>query len=130
MSRRARSRRTQLLEHHQTPLVIWSNRTGPAQDMGAVSPAFLPYHILTTAGIRHPYYTGFLGALRERYRVVDRNLLLTPAGEATPDWARQKTDRPGDQRFPPAAIRHDVRQAPRRARLLPRNGRQGVAHTS
>ena len=62
------------LEHHQTPLIIWSNRTGPAQDMGAVSPAFLPYHILTTAGITHPYYTGFLGALRERYRVVDRNL--------------------------------------------------------
>ncbi|CDX19194.1 putative cyclic beta-1,2-glucan modification protein [Mesorhizobium sp. ORS 3324] len=78
------------LEHHDTPLIIWSNRSGPVENLGAVSPVFLPYHILTTAGISHPYYTGFLGALRERYRVVDRNLLLSPSGEATPDWARQK----------------------------------------
>ncbi|TIM17967.1 MAG: hypothetical protein E5Y69_35775, partial [Mesorhizobium sp.] len=75
----------QMLRHHQTPLIVWSNRTGPAAEMGAVSPAFLPYHILTTAGISHPYYTGFLGQMREHYRVVDRNLLLTPAGGATPD---------------------------------------------
>ncbi|RUU57019.1 LTA synthase family protein, partial [Mesorhizobium sp. M7A.T.Ca.TU.009.01.1.1] len=87
------------LEHHETPLVIWSNRTGPAEQMGAVSPAFLPYHILKTAGISHPYYTGFLGEMSERYRVVDRNLLLTPAGEATPDWARQKEIDPAIRDF-------------------------------
>ena len=61
------------------------------QNLGSVSPAFLPYHILTTAGITHPYYTGFLGALREHYRVVDRNLLLSPAGEATPQRATAKS---------------------------------------
>jgi len=70
------------LDHHDTPLIIWSNRSGPVQNLGAVSPAFLPYHILTTAGITHPYYTGFLGALREHYRVVDRNLLLDARGRS------------------------------------------------
>jgi phosphoglycerol transferase MdoB-like AlkP superfamily enzyme len=89
----------QMLKHHQTPLVVWSNKTGPVKDMGAVSPAFLPYHILTTAGITHPYYTGFLGALNERYRVVDRNLLLSDSGEPTPDWARQKQIDPAIRDF-------------------------------
>ncbi|WP_244478721.1 MULTISPECIES: LTA synthase family protein [unclassified Mesorhizobium] len=80
----------QMLLHHQTPLVVWSNKTGPVKDMGAVSPAFLPYHILKTAGITHPYYTGFLGEMRKQYSVVDRNLLLSANGDATPDWARAK----------------------------------------
>lgn len=80
----------QMLLHHQTPLVVWSNKTGPVKDMGAVSPAFLPYHILKTAGITHPYYTGFLGEMRKQYSVVDRNLLLSAQGDATPDWAREK----------------------------------------
>jgi phosphoglycerol transferase MdoB-like AlkP superfamily enzyme len=76
--------------HHETPLIIWSNRSGPVKDLGAVSPAFLPYQILKTAGITHPYYTGFLGDLQKRYAVVDRNMLLKPDGEPVMDWARQK----------------------------------------
>lgn len=79
-----------MLLHHETPLVVWSNRSGPVEDMGATSPAFLPYHILKTAGITHPYYTGFLGELSQRYRVVDRNVLMEQDGDAVADWARQK----------------------------------------
>ena len=61
---------------HETPLVVWSNRTGAVQDIGSISPAFLPLHVLETAGISHPYYTGFLGDLHDRYGVVDRNMLM------------------------------------------------------
>ncbi|RAZ80057.1 LTA synthase family protein [Mesorhizobium atlanticum] len=118
------------LEHHDTPLVIWSNRSGPVQNLGAVSPAFLPYHILTTAGITHPYYTGFLGALREHYRVVDRNLLLTPAGEATPDWARQKQIDPKINDF--RLIQYDMMFGKRHSApdFFPETVDKLVAHTS
>ena len=51
---------------HQTPLVIWSNRGGTVKDIGAISPAFIPLQVLRTAGIRHPYYTGFLGQIHDR----------------------------------------------------------------
>lgn len=76
---------------HETPLVIWSNRSGPVTDIGSISPALLPLHVLQAAGISHPYYTGFLGEISERYRVIDRNMLVTPADEATQDWSRAKT---------------------------------------
>lgn len=88
-----------MLLHHETPLVVWSNRSGRAQDIGAISPAFLPYHLLTTAGISHPFYTGFLGALRQRYSVVDRYLLLSAQGEATEDWTREKEPDPAIHDF-------------------------------
>lgn len=118
------------LDHHQTPLVIWSNRSGPVENLGAVSPAFLPYHILTTAGITHPYYTGFLGEMREHYRVVDRNLLLTPAGEATSDWSRQKEIDPAirDFRF----IQYDMMFGKRHAApdFFPETVSKAIAHTS
>jgi len=118
------------LEHHDTPLIIWSNRSGPVQNLGSVSPAFLPYHILTTAGITHPYYTGFLGALREHYRVVDRNLLLSPAGEATPDWARQKQIDPKINDF--RLIQYDMMFGKRHSApdFFPETVDKLVAHTS
>ncbi|WP_224544077.1 LTA synthase family protein [Mesorhizobium sp. CA16] len=118
------------LEHHDTPLVIWSNRSGPAENIGSVSPAFLPYHILTTAGISHPYYTGFLGALREHYRVVDRNLLLSPVGEATPDWARQKQIDPKINDF--RLIQYDMMFGKRLSApdFFPETVNRLVAHTS
>ncbi|TIP10270.1 LTA synthase family protein [Mesorhizobium sp.] len=119
-----------MLLHHQTPLVVWSNRTGPAEEMEAVSPAFLPYHILTTAGISHPYYTGFLGQMREHYRVVDRNLLLTPAGEATPDWARKKEIDPAIRDF--RLLQYDMMFGKRRAApdFFPETVNKLVPHTS
>jgi phosphoglycerol transferase MdoB-like AlkP superfamily enzyme len=118
------------LQHHDTPLVIWSNRSGPVENLGAVSPAFLPYHILKTAGITHPYYTGFLGALRERYRVVDRNLLLSPAGQATPDWARQQQIDPQINDF--RLIQYDMMFGKRHSApdFFPETVDKLVAHTS
>ena len=80
----------EMLAEHETPLVVWSNRTGPVRDLGAISPAFLPLHVLRTAGISHPYYTGFLADLHNRYRVVDRNVLLPRLGATEFDWSRQK----------------------------------------
>lgn len=80
----------EMLVQHETPLVVWSNRTGAVRDIGSISPAFLPLHVLETAGISHPYYTGFLGDLHNRYRVVDRNVLMPRTGEAVFDWSRQK----------------------------------------
>ncbi|WP_246671542.1 LTA synthase family protein [Mesorhizobium sp. B2-4-12] len=118
------------LEHHETPLVVWSNRSGPIKGLGTVSPAFLPYHILTAAGITHPYYTGFLGEMRERYRVVDRNLLLTPTGQATPDWSRQKEIDPAIRDF--QLIQYDMMFGKRHAApdFFPETVNKVVAHTS
>lgn len=89
----------QMQLHHETPLIVWSNRSGPVKDLGAVSPAFLPYEILKTAGITHPYYTGFLGDLKKQYAVVDRNMLMKPDGETVMDWSRQKQVDPAVRDF-------------------------------
>ncbi|CCV06035.1 hypothetical protein MESS2_220007 [Mesorhizobium metallidurans STM 2683] len=45
-------------------------------------------------------------------------------GRSRPRLGTAEEHRPGHQQFPPAAVRHDVRQTPRSARLLPRNGGQ------
>ena len=78
----------EMSREHETPLVIWSNRGGVVKNLGAVSPAFIPMHLMRLAGIRHPYYTGFLGAVHDQFHVVDRNLLIGADGLADPDWAR------------------------------------------
>jgi phosphoglycerol transferase MdoB-like AlkP superfamily enzyme len=80
----------ELAVQHETPLVVWSNRTGPVQDIGSVSPAFLPYYLMKSAGFSHPYYTGFLGRVLGEYRAVDRNMLVARDGTPTPQWSREK----------------------------------------
>lgn len=96
----------QMKDQHETPLVIWSNKTGAEKDLGTISPAFLSYHILKEAGYEHPYYTGFLGAVHDKLRVIDRYMLIDAKGEATADWARKKTIDPlvRDFRF----LQHDI----------------------
>lgn len=78
----------QMKAEHETPLVIWSNRSGRRSDVGTISPAFLPLELLEAAGMEHPYYTGFLRQVRDRFPVVDRHVLVDGAGEAQADWAR------------------------------------------
>jgi len=75
--------------HRETPLVVWSNRTGPMTDVGSISPALIPLKLLQTAGISHPYYTGFLGRVDANYDVVDRHVVIGVTG-ATQDWSREK----------------------------------------
>jgi phosphoglycerol transferase MdoB-like AlkP superfamily enzyme len=89
----------EMSREHETPLVIWSNRGGTVKDIGAVSPAFVPLHVLRSAGIKHPYYTGFLGRMRNQFRVIDRNMLIGTDGEAFPDWARKKEIDPAISNF-------------------------------
>ncbi|MGO4560489.1 MULTISPECIES: LTA synthase family protein [Phyllobacteriaceae] len=120
----------QMRLHRETPLVVWSNRTGPAKDVGSISPAFLPYHLLKAAGITHPYYTDFLGQISERYNVVDRNLLLATDGAATADWARQKEIAPliRDYRY----LQYDMMFGKRWSApdFFPETVNKLVAHTS
>ncbi|MEO3998686.1 LTA synthase family protein [Mesorhizobium sp. CAU 1732] len=78
-----------LREQRETPLVMWSNRRGQI-DIGTVSPSLLPFHLLRTAGMEHPYYTGFLGSLRDHYRVIDRHIVIRPSGYGVEGWTRQK----------------------------------------
>ncbi len=75
--------------HRETPLVVWSNRTGTMEDVGTISPALIPLKLLQTAGIEHPYYTGFLGRVDAKYDVIDRHLLMSPA-LVKQDWSREK----------------------------------------
>jgi phosphoglycerol transferase MdoB-like AlkP superfamily enzyme len=81
----------QMKNQHETPLVVWSNKTGPVKDIGTISPAFLSYHILKQGGFEHPYYTGFLGNVFDQYHVIDRYMLIDAAGKDTAAWSRQKT---------------------------------------
>ncbi len=73
---------------HETPLLVWSNRSGAKTDLGTISPAFIPYHLVKLAGFEHPYYTGFLGKVHEKYDIVDRYQLVDTANKPTPDWSR------------------------------------------
>lgn len=76
--------------HRETPLVVWSNRSGPLKDLGSISPSLLPLKVLKLAGIEHPYYTGFLGRVDAGYDVIDRHLLVSNGGTPTVDWSQQK----------------------------------------
>jgi phosphoglycerol transferase MdoB-like AlkP superfamily enzyme len=103
----------QMKREHETPLIVWSNKTGVREDLGTISPALLPYHILKQAGFEHPYYTGFLGRVQEHYDIVDRYQLIGSDGKATADWARKKKIDPliRDYRF----LQHDILFGKRRA---------------
>ncbi|MCQ4629470.1 LTA synthase family protein [Shinella sp. CPCC 100929] len=96
----------QMQKEHETPLVIWSNKTGTEKEIGTISPAFLSYYILKEAGFEHPYYTGFLGAVHDKLRVIDRYMLIDAKGKGTAGWARKKTIDPlvRDFRF----LQHDI----------------------
>lgn len=72
---------------HETPLVIWSSKRGVQKDIGSVSPSQLPYYIVHMAGYRHPYYTGMLGRVAERFSVIDRHQLIGRNNKAQADWA-------------------------------------------
>ncbi|WP_421873485.1 LTA synthase family protein [Pararhizobium sp.] len=96
----------QMKAQHETPLVVWSNKTGPVKDIGSISPAFLSYQILKQGGFEHPYYTGFLGNIFEKYPIIDRYMLVDAAGKETAGWGRKKTIPPliRDYRF----LQHDM----------------------
>src|SRR5690606_19895108 len=83
-----------LTRERETPLVIWSNRNGRIRDLGTISPQFLPLHTLQAARINHPYYTGFLGQLHERWKVVDRHMLVDNEGTARPGWSHYGIEEP------------------------------------
>jgi phosphoglycerol transferase MdoB-like AlkP superfamily enzyme len=74
---------------HETPLVIWSNRSGPLRDVGTISPSLIPLYVLRLGGITHPYYTGFLGEVRDRYPVVYRQMLIGADGKAVDNWLKK-----------------------------------------
>ena len=76
---------------HETPLVIWSSRHGVQKDVGSISPALLPYHLVRLSGFRHPFYTGVLGEVQKRYSVIDRYQLIDRKDNAHPDWSRSAT---------------------------------------
>jgi len=79
-----------LAVHRETPLVIWSNKTGAVKDIGSISPAFIPLKVFEAAGIQHPYYSGFLSRLDAKYNVVDRHVLIPGEGKPVQDWSQQK----------------------------------------
>lgn len=73
-------------KEHETPLVVWSSKTGLHNRIGTISPALLPYHVLKTAGFADPFYTGILGNVQASYSVIDRHMLVERDGSTVPDW--------------------------------------------
>ncbi|MBC2884267.1 LTA synthase family protein [Ochrobactrum sp. CM-21-5] len=78
-----------MLMQHETPLVLWSNKRGAQIGTGTISPAFLPMQILEMAGMHHPYYTGFLRQLHERYRIVDAHTVFDTDEKAIEGWQQR-----------------------------------------
>jgi phosphoglycerol transferase MdoB-like AlkP superfamily enzyme len=74
-------------KEHETPLVVWSSKTGMRKNIGTISPALLPYHVLKTAGFSDPFYTGTLGEVQQAFSVIDRHMLVGTNGKALPDWS-------------------------------------------
>ena len=72
---------------HETPLVVWSSKTGAKKDVGTISPALLSNQIVSLAGFKDPYYTGFLGRVQKKYAIIDRYQLVTHKDETQPDWS-------------------------------------------
>lgn len=73
---------------HETPLIIWSSKKGVQKDIGTISPALLPYHVVRLSGYRHSFYTGFLGEIHDRYPIVDRYQLVGADGVGQPGWSK------------------------------------------
>ena len=71
---------------HETPLVVWSSKTGPVADLGTISPSLLPYHVVRSAGFTDAFYTGFLGDVAEKYSVIDRYMLVDTENRSFPGW--------------------------------------------
>ncbi len=80
---------SEMLMQHETPLVLWSNKHGAERGTGTISPAFLPMQILEMAGMHHPYYTGFLRQLHERYRIVDAHAVFDREENAEEGWQQR-----------------------------------------
>ncbi|WCJ63908.1 LTA synthase family protein [Agrobacterium tumefaciens] len=74
-------------KEHETPLVVWSSKKGVRKNIGTISPALLPYHVLKTAGFSDPFYTGTLGDVQQEFSVIDRHMLVATDGNAMPDWS-------------------------------------------
>lgn len=92
MTTRVASRKApaeQMAREHETPLVLWSSKSGIQRETGTISPAFLPMHILNMAGVSHPFYTDFLGALHEKYAVIDNHVLFATDGSTQENWQRE-----------------------------------------
>lgn len=92
MNNRVATRRAPLdimKKEHETPMVIWSSKTGVKKDVGSISPAFLPLHVVKMAGFADPFYTGLLGNVAKEYSVIDRHMLVNAQGEPTADWMTQ-----------------------------------------
>ncbi len=75
-----------LLPARETPLLLWSSEDEGKSDLGTISPIFVPLHLLQLAGMEHPYYTGFLARIHDRFRVVDRHLLIEADGDFHESW--------------------------------------------
>lgn len=75
-------------KEHETPLVVWSSRRGVQKDLGSISPALLPHYVVELAGYSHPFYTSVLGALKERYAIIDRHQLIDRDDRPQADWAK------------------------------------------
>jgi phosphoglycerol transferase MdoB-like AlkP superfamily enzyme len=83
-TRRA-SLETMLLEH-ETPLLVWSSKTGPKKNLGTISPALLSHHVVKAAGFSDPFYTGFLGDVAKDFSVIDRYMLVGKDGQSMTGW--------------------------------------------
>jgi hypothetical protein len=109
-----------MLKEHETPLIVWSSKTGPRKDPGTISPALLPHQIVTSAGLSDPFYTGFLGKIAAHYSVIDRYMLVDAEGSAHPGWQDgRKAAPPSPPGIPAAATRHDLRRPILARTLLP-----------
>lgn len=72
----------ELVKMRSTPLVVWSNYLDVSSEQGLISPAFIPNLIDNLIGLHSRFYGDFLGRVIQRYKVIERDLIKLPSGEA------------------------------------------------
>lgn len=71
-----------LIKLRRNPFVMWSNFNAPT-DGTLMSPSFAPVLITRALGMKHPFYTDFLGGVMEDWPVVGGELTQNKSGAVT-----------------------------------------------
>ncbi len=73
---------------HKTPLVIWSSvpaeQASPLEKL--ISPSMLPGLLMEKLNFQHPFYSGVLQELSQKFPVIERRILRSQSGEWIEHW--------------------------------------------
>lgn len=83
---------TQELRQHTTPLLLWTNSSIPLPALPAhpISSPMMMSRLLSSMGVRHPFYTGMLGKVADTAPAISTNVSVSPDGTPSLDLPRSQ----------------------------------------